>query len=230
MSDVRPGGGAPIAVAIVEDRRDVREGLRYLIDLSEGCRVFGTYPQAEAALAAFAAGRPDVVLMDIELPGIDGIEATRRVKASWPEIQVMMLTIYDDDERIFRSLSAGATGYVLKKTPPAQLVRDIATVYQGGSPMTSGIARRVVQTFHAPSAPEPDADVASLTPREEEILALLANGHRYREIATELFISIDTVRTHIRHIYEKLHVRSRTEAAVKYLKGTGRGGGPPGAG
>lgn len=211
-----------IAVAIIEDRRDVRDGLHYLIDLSEDCRVSGAYADAEAALAAFPTNRPQVVLMDIELPGIDGIEATRRIKSTWPEIQVMMLTVYEDDERVFRSLEAGATGYVLKKTPPAQLVRDIATVHAGGSPMSSGIARRVVQTFHARTTEGRDIDVASLTPREEEILALLAKGFRYREIAEHLFISLDTVRTHIRHIYEKLQVRSRTEATVKYLTGWGR--------
>lgn len=212
-------GAEVIRVAIIEDRTDAREGLRYLIDLSAGCRVFGAYGAAEQALDAFEAAQPDVVLMDIELPGIDGIEATRRIRSDFPHVQVMMLTVYEDDERIFRSLEAGATGYVLKKTPPAQLVRDIATVHAGGSPMTSGIARRVVQTFHAPPTAAPESPLDTLTPREEEILALLAEGHRYREIGEKLFISLDTVRTHIRHIYEKLQVRSRTEAAVTYLKG-----------
>lgn len=215
-------GTRPIHVAIVEDRKEVREGLRYLIDLSDGCQVHGAYREAESALGAFASAQPDVVLMDIELPGINGIEATRKIKDTWPSVQVMMLTVYEDDERIFRSLEAGATGYVLKKTPPAQLVRDIASVHAGGSPMTSGIARRVVRTFHGRD-PAPDASaLEALTGREEEILSLLSEGYRYREIAEALFISLDTVRTHIRHIYEKLHVRSRTEAAVKYLRHTGR--------
>lgn len=207
-----------IAVAVVEDGHEVREGLSYLIGSSAGFRAGGAYASAEEAIEGFASGPPDVVLMDIGLPGISGIEAARIIKDRWPTIQIMMLTVYEDNERIFSSLEAGATGYILKKTPPAELIRNIESLHAGGSPMSSSIARRVVQTFQAPTPPGRPPDEAPLTPREEEVLALIAEGYRYREIAERLFISMDTVRTHIRHIYEKMHVRSRTEAAVKYLK------------
>lgn len=204
-----------IRVMVVEDRLDVREGLTHLLDSSDSCRCAGAFESAEEAIDQLATGGAQVILMDIELPGISGIEAARRIRADHPEVQIMMLTVYQDDDRIFDSLAAGATGYVLKTTPPARLLADIAMLHEGGSPMSSAIARRVVETFHArrarPSVTE------SLTPREEEILALLADGFRYREIGERLFISLDTVRTHIRHIYEKMQVRSRTEATLKYL-------------
>ncbi len=220
MTDEKAGPSPPIRVVLVEDRPDVRTGLAHLIDTADGCVCAGACERAEDALALLESTAVDVILMDIELPGISGIEAARRIKARWPSIQIMMLTVYQDDDRIFDSLSAGATGYVLKTTPPERLLRDIAMLHAGGSPMSSAIARRVVETFHRPR-PDP-AVTESLTPREEEILALIAEGFRYREIGERLFISLDTVRTHIRHIYEKMHVRSRTEATLKYL-GRGRG-------
>lgn len=207
-----------IRVAIVEDRTEVRQGLGYLIDGSDGFTCVGTYGDAERALDALTGDNVDVVLMDIGLPGMQGTEAVKLLKASHPRVQVMMLTVYEDDDHVFSSLQNGATGYVLKTTPPAELLEAITRLAGGGSPMSSGIARRIVETFHrAPLVPD---DEAPLTAREEEILALLAQGYRYREIGDELFISIDTVRTHIRHIYEKMHVRSRAEATLKYL---GRG-------
>ncbi len=206
----------PIRVAIVEDRSDVRQGLAELLGARPGFASAGAFESAELALAAFDIETADVVLMDIELPGISGIDATREIRQRWPDMQVMMLTVYEDDERIFRSLQAGATGYVLKKTRPDQLVRDIETLHAGGSPMSTGIARRVVETFHGPPSAAGET-LEPLTGREHEILALLAKGYRYREIADRLVISLDTVRTHIRHVYEKLHVRSRTEATVKFL-------------
>jgi DNA-binding NarL/FixJ family response regulator len=205
---------APIRVAIVEDHTEVREGLAYLVGASEGFDCVGAFGDAEAALEALGAEPADVVLMDIGLPGMSGIEAVARLRADRPETQVMMLTVYDDGDHVFPSLEAGAAGYVLKKTPPAELLGAIEQIARGGSPMSAEIARRVVETFHRP-APAPE--LAELTPRELEILELLVQGYRYREIGDRLFISIDTVRTHIRHVYEKLHVRSRTEAALKYL-------------
>lgn len=210
-----------IGVLIVEDRPDVREGMAVLLNRSAECRCVGSFVSAEQALVALARGGVDVVLMDIELPGMSGIEATGVIRDRWPHVQVMMLTVYEDDDRIFRSLEAGAAGYVLKKTPPAQLLQDIVTLFNGGSPMSSGIARRVVATFHGRQAAKDD--LSELTGRERELLELLAQGFRYREISERLSITLDTVRTHIRHIYEKLHVRSRTEAAVKFLKHEGAG-------
>ena len=207
-----------IRVAIVEDRSEVRQGLAYLISGSEGFDCVATFEDAESALAAMDDLEVDVVLLDIGLPGMSGIDALPQLKKKRPRAQVMMLTVYEDDDRIFQSLQAGATGYVLKKTPPSELLKNIIMLNNGGSPMSSQIARRVVETFHKPAA-LPAVEEA-LTPREQEILELLVQGYRYREIAEELFVSLDTVRTHIRHIYEKLHVRSRTEAAMKYL---GRG-------
>lgn len=209
-------GDGRIRVVVVEDQADVRSGLAHLLDASEACRCVAAFGCAEDAVALLhGGGAAEVILMDIQLPGMSGIEAARLVKDRWPAVQIMMLTVYQDDDRIFESLAAGATGYVLKTTPPARLLRDVELLQQGGSPMSSAIARRVVETFHRPR-PDPAA-TADLTPREEEILGLLAEGYRYREIGERLFISLDTVRTHIRHIYEKMQVRSRTEATLKYL-------------
>jgi DNA-binding NarL/FixJ family response regulator len=205
-----------IRVLIVEDQEAVRLGLAYLVDNSHGLRCAGAFADAETALAELAMLEPDIVLMDIGLPGMSGIEAVRKVKAQRPTTQVMMLTVYEDESRIFESLRAGATGYILKTTPPGQLVESITVLHSGGSPMSSQIARCVVELFHAP-APTPDP-ASELTAREREIMELLVRGFRYREIGDRLFISIDTVRTHIRHIYEKMQVRSRTEATVRYLQ------------
>lgn len=203
-----------IRVAIVEDREDVRDGLAFLVDHAPGFACAGSFRDAESALAEIARIGADVVLMDIGLPGLDGIEATRRIRERPGAPQVMMLTVYEDEARIFDSLRAGATGYVLKKTPSDQLLEWIGVLHRGGSPMSSQIARRVVELFHKP---QPARDgTAELTARERELLELLVRGYRYREIAEQLFISLDTVRTHIRHIYEKMQVRSRAEAAARY--------------
>jgi DNA-binding NarL/FixJ family response regulator len=210
-----------IRVAIVEDREEVRRGLGYVIGSADGFVMVGEFADAESALARLDQCVPDVILMDIELPGMNGIEAVKLVRQRRPATSVMMLTVYEDEVRIFDSLRAGATGYVLKTTPTARLLEAITALHQGGSPMSSQIARRVVEVFHQQGPVDPAAE---LTPREREILELLAHGYRYREIGTQLDISLDTVRTHIRHIYEKMQVRSRTEATARYLKwGGGRG-------
>ncbi len=203
-----------IQVAIVEDIREIKEGLELLIDSSEGFRCIKTYSNAEEAMADLPQINPDVVLMDINLPGINGIEAVRSLKPKIPATQFIMSTVYEDDENIFESLKAGASGYLLKKTAPSKILESIAEVYNGGSPMSSQIARKVIGSFQQKNSID---DSNLLTQREKEILKLLARGLRYKEIAAELTISIDTVRTHTRHIYEKLQVQSRIEAINKVL-------------
>lgn len=208
-----------IRVVVVEDLPDVRGGLVALLAGADGFCTVGDFGDAASALGMMHVLRPDVVLMDIGLPGMDGIEAARRMRELQPGIQIMMLTVYEDETRIFDSLRAGATGYVLKTTPADRLLPAIASLHAGGSPMTSSIARRVVGFFHqAERPPDPAAD---LTGREREILGLLVEGYRYREIGEQLEISLDTVRTHIRHIYEKMQVRSRTEATARMLRWEG---------
>ena len=206
-----------IRVVIVEDDSGVREGLSFLVDGSPGLCSAAAFGDAEACLAAVERLAADVVLMDIDLPGINGIEATRRLRHLKQPPLVVMLTVYGDDEQIFHSLRAGACGYLLKTTPPAQLVDAITAVARGGSPMSEAIARRVVASFQEPSPR--DQALADLTRRESEVLDLLSRGYRYREIAERLHVGLETVRTHIRHIYDKLQVRSRTEAAARYLGG-----------
>ena len=207
---------AGIKVMVVEDDKAVREGLSALIDGSDGFRCIGSCASAEEALASIPMNKPEVVLMDINLPGMNGIECVICIKSTYPEIQVMMLTVFDNTDDIFKSLSAGATGYMLKKTPPAKLLEAITDLANGGSPMNGEIARKVVQTFHKPVLKQfPEAN---LTNREEEILSYLAKGYLYKEIAAELYISIETVRTHIRKIYQKLQVRTRTEMLLKSMK------------
>jgi DNA-binding NarL/FixJ family response regulator len=204
-----------ILVAIVEDEKTVRDGLKLLIDGTEGYKCVALYPNAEEALRGIFDSNPDVVLMDIHLPGISGIECVRRLTKQDPDFQIVMLTVYEDDEGIFKSLAAGAQGYILKKTPPVKLLEAISEVYTGGSPMSSQIARRVVDFFQTKEVATKQTE--KLTEREQEILSFLSKGYRYKEIADVLCISIETVRTHIRNIYEKLHVHSRTEALLKYL-------------
>jgi len=205
-----------IKVMIVEDDTAVREGLAALINGSEGYECRHACSSAELALEQIPDYMPDVVLMDIHLPGMNGIECVVCLKNAYPEIQVMMLTVFDNTEEIFKSLAAGATGYLLKKTPPARLLEAIKELVNGGSPMSSEIARKVVQTFHRPGLQQfPEAN---LTAREEEILVYLTKGYLYKEIAEALFINIETVRTHIHKIYQKLQVRTRTEVLLKCMK------------
>ncbi|SRR5258706_13010666 len=206
-----------IAVAIVEDNDTIREGLKELIRSSEGFSCVGAHRSAEDALAEIDAQNPDVILMDINLPGMSGIECTRQVKSRNPSIQVMMLTVYENDEHIFHALKAGATGYMVKRTKPDKLLSAIRDLKDGGSPMSTEIARKVVQTFHDQRTLA-ERQFEELTDREREILGYLANGLRYKEIADLIFISPHTVRTHIHRIYEKLHVRTRSEAILKVIQ------------
>lgn len=204
-----------IAVSIVEDDPQVRSSLAKLIDISPGYRCVSKHASAEEALAELPKVKPDVALMDINLPGLNGVECVRRLKPQRPKTQIIMLTVYQNTEHIFNALAAGATGYMLKQTPPAELLAAIKEVHGGGSPMSSHIARKIVQSFQKPAAVM--AEAQSLSPREAEVLNLLAKGFLYKEIADQMKVSYATVHTHIRHIYEKLHVRSRTEAVAKHL-------------
>ncbi len=205
-----------IRVAIIEDIKNIREGLQWLINGSTELSCTDTFGTAEEAIQNLPHILPDVVLMDIQLPGISGIEAVRKLKALHPSIQFIMSTIYEDDESIFESLKAGATGYLLKKSPPSKIIEAILEVYNGGSPMSAQIARKVVALFQKKN---PIDESAELTPKEKEILKLLSKGLRYKEIAAELNVGVETVRSHTRHIYEKLHVQSRMEAVNKIYGG-----------
>ena len=200
---------------MVEDDNTVREGLKMLLQGTQGFACVADYSNGEDALAGLPEIKPDVILMDINLPGINGIECIIKLKAMNLPMQFIMLTVFEDADAIFQSLSAGASGYLIKQTPPAKILEAIEDVYRGGSPMSTEIARKVVESFHRPAF---GSDPASgLTSREEEILSYLAKGYLYKEIADKSNISIDTVRTHIRHIYEKLQVNTRTEAILKYM-------------
>ncbi|HXJ60380.1 MAG TPA: response regulator transcription factor [Verrucomicrobiae bacterium] len=206
----------PTTVSIVEDNDQLRSTLARMIDRADGFQCVGQHPSAEAALEAIPNEKPQVVLMDINLPGMNGVECVRRLKQQLPETQVIMLTVYEDTENIFNALAAGASGYLLKRTPSAEILEGIRQVLQGGSPMTAHIARKVVQSFQrAPASPQPTED---LSPREREVLDCLSQGFLYKEIAEKLGISYETVHTYIRRIYEKLQVRTRTEAVAKFLK------------
>ena len=201
-----------ISVAIVEDIKEIGEGLQLLIDNNNDFLCKEVYSNAEQALKQIPLSAPDVVLMDINLPGMNGIECTRLLKPKCPSTQFIMSTVYEDDENIFESLKAGATGYLLKKIEPYRILDAIREVYLGGSPMSAQIARKVIASFQPGKGID---DAVELTPKEKEILKALAKGLRYKEIASEMFISVETVRSHARNIYVKLHVQSRTEALNK---------------
>jgi DNA-binding NarL/FixJ family response regulator len=207
-----------IEVSIVEDDVRVRNSLARLIDSAKGMQCVSQHPNAENALAELPVMEPDVVLMDINLPGMSGVDCVGRLKELLPETQVMMLTVYENTDLVFNALTAGATGYLMKQTPPEQLLEAIQDVHAGGSPMSSHIARKVVASFRmAPSAAEHER----LSAREQEVLDYLVRGYMYKEIAEVLKISFDTVRSHVRNIYEKLHVRTRTEAVTQHLREVG---------
>ena len=203
----------PIRVALVEDNAGLRDQLATLLDNAEGFACVGSFADVPAALKGLPATIPDVVLMDIQLPRMTGVEGVARLKDLLPDLKIVMLTAYDDSDLIFRALENGANGYLLKRTPPEELLRAIAEVQNGGAPMSSHIARLVVQSFHRRGpAPRP---AENLTPREEEVLRLVAQGLINKEIADKLGVTTETIRQHLKHCYAKLHVRSRTEAAMK---------------
>jgi DNA-binding NarL/FixJ family response regulator len=206
----------PITVSIVEDNDQLRATLARVIGRAEGFQFVSHYGSAEAALEGLPKEKPDVVLMDINLPGINGVECVRKLKQVVPGIQAIMLTVYEDTENIFNALAAGAAGYLLKRTKTAELLESIQSVHRGGSPMTAHIARKVVQSFQK-AGPAPQSS-ESLSQREQEVLDCLSQGFLYKEIAEKLGISYETVHTYIRRIYEKLQVRTRTEAVAKYLR------------
>jgi DNA-binding NarL/FixJ family response regulator len=206
----------PVNVAIIEDRREIRDGLTMLIDGTEGFHCTGSYRSMEEALSKIGSEVPDVVLCDIGLPGMSGIEGMQILKERFPNLLLLMLTVYDDDERIFDALCAGACGYLLKKTPPARLLEALTDAVNGGSPMSPEVARRVITLFRDIRPPE-RADY-QLTPHEVRILKLLVEGHNYKTAAFELNVSINTISFHMRHIYEKLQVHSKSEAVAKALR------------
>lgn len=205
-----------ISVALVEDNSGLRESLAVLLAGTPGFRCSGSFNSAEAALEGLPKLAPDVVLMDIHLPNLSGCDCVKLLRERLPKTKILMLTVFAEGQYIFQALRAGANGYLSKKTPPADLLKAIAEVYHGGAPMSADIAVRVVEYFNQKGAQvEPSV---RLSPREQEILEHLAQGSLYKEIAAQLNISFDTVQWHIRNIYEKLHVRSRSEAIAKYLR------------
>jgi DNA-binding NarL/FixJ family response regulator len=205
-----------IRVAIVEDQKQTREGLAALIGGMVGYRTVGAWGSMEEALAKVEWEPPDVLLSDIKLPGISGIEGVRRLKERYPALQILMLTVYADDDKVFEAICAGACGYLLKDTPPTRLLEAIGEMWGGGAPMSPEIARKVVTMFQ--KAAPPGDDEHQLSPREAQVLKLLADGHSYKTAANLLSLSVDTIRFHIRNIYEKLHVNSKSEAVLKAFR------------
>ena len=210
-----PSSSLPLRIALVEDQHEIRDNWQRLIESFPDFKCVCTCASAEEALRVVAPARPDVVLMDIYLPRMSGIECTARLKALLPKTQIVILTGVDDDELVFLALEAGADGYLLKRTKPADLRAALLDVFTGGAPMSSEIARRVVESFRRRAKTRDEAP--RLSPREEQVLELLSKGYSNKEIAEQLELSIDTVRSHLKHIYEKMHVRSRTEAVARYV-------------
>ena len=210
----------PTNISIVEDNEKLRATLAKVIDRAEGFHCVSHYGSAEEALQNLPVVKPDVVLMDINLPGINGVECVRKLKVLLPKTQVMMLTVYEDTDNIFAALAAGASGYMLKRTPAKELLEAIHEMLRGGSPMTTHIARKVVLSFQlsAAASAKTASELSELSDREQQVLDLLAQGLIYKEIAEKLGISYETVHTYIRRIYEKLQVRTRTEAVAKFLQ------------
>jgi DNA-binding NarL/FixJ family response regulator len=215
VSSAAPHARPPIKVALVEDKPDVRDSWSRLISTLPEFSTVCTCSSGEEALRLIPSARPDVVLMDIFLPRMSGIECTARLKAVLPQTQIVILTAMDDDELVFLALEAGADGYLLKRTKPEDLRAALLDVLGGGAPMTSEIARRVVESFRQKARTRDE--VVHLTTREEEVLVMLSKGYSNKEIADRIELSVDTVRSHLKHIYEKMHVRSRAEAVARYM-------------
>jgi len=205
-----------ISVAIVDDEKELCQSIATFVNGSFGYRCVSTYHSAETALKHLPAEKPDVVLMDINMTGMNGVECVRRLKGLVPEMKIMMLTVYEDTDQIFSALSAGASGYMLKRSTPARLLEAIKELNEGGSPMSSSIARKVVASFQ--KSGQIREKKINLSPREQMVLESMAKGLTYKQTADQLGISIDTIRTHVRRIYEKLHVQSSTEAVAKYMR------------
>jgi DNA-binding NarL/FixJ family response regulator len=206
---------APIRVAIVEDQRDIRESLTFLVNGTPGYACTGSYRSMEEALEGIPRQQPDIVLSDIGLPGMNGIDGVRLLRERHPQLLVLMLSVYDDDDRIFDAICAGACGYLLKKTPPAKLLDSLREAVSGGAPMSPEVARRVITLFRTIRPPE--RATYDLTPHETRLLKLFVEGHNYKTAAAELGVSVNTVNFHVRSIYAKLQVHSRSEAVAKAL-------------
>ena len=206
-----------IKVVVVEDNDSIREGLKILIDGTEDYSCIASFSECETMLRNIKKLNPDVLLMDIGLPGMNGIEGIKKVKVIFPELAILILTIYEENDLIFDALCAGACGYLVKKTPPSRLLEAIREVHEGGAPMSSHIARKVIDFFQKKPVSSQKSNY-DLTPREKEILTGLVEGHNFKAIADSLFISIETVRFHFRNIYKKLHVHSQSEAVAKAIK------------
>lgn len=205
-----------IKVSIVEDDLQICEGMAFLINSSETTKCISIHHTAEDALHQIPELKPNVILMDINLPQMSGIDCTRKLKTLLPQAQILMLTMYEDSELVFNSIMAGASGYLVKRTPPAKILEAIQEIFSGASPMSGRIARMMVEHFRHMKRSAPELE--NLSKREQEVLELLAKGYRYKEIADALNVGFDTVRSHLRSIYDKLHVHSRTEAVAKYLQ------------
>ncbi len=207
-----------ISVVVVEDNDTIREGLKILIDGTEGYSCIGTYTRCETMLKSLKKSEPDVLLMDIGLPGMSGIEGIKQAKIILPDLNILVLTVYEENDLVFDALCAGACGYLVKKTPPSRLLEAISEAYSGGAPMSSHIARKVIDFFQVKKSASSNDSQNLLTPREREILGGLVEGNSFKVLADSLCISIETVRFHFRNIYKKLHVHSQSEAVAKAIK------------
>ncbi|HEY4966684.1 MAG TPA: response regulator transcription factor, partial [Puia sp.] len=204
-----------IKVAVFEDNKILRESLQQLINSSAQLACTGVFPDANKLQRNMELANPDIVLMDIDMPGVSGIEAVQMIKENFPQVRVIMQTVFDDNDKIFAAICAGATGYMLKGTPPKKMIEAILETHEGGSPMTASIASKVLAMFRLKVPSDQKNEFIDLSAREKEILALLVKGKSYKMVAAECYISIATVSTHVRHIYEKLQVHSKSEAVVK---------------